>query len=50
MDDLAVTLLEDYQVRSVIKRGKRVQSIPAPSAVVDELVAECDLVITGSGD
>jgi hypothetical protein len=50
VDDLADVLVQKYGVRSVIKRGKRLQSIPAPEAVIAELVAACDLVITGSGD
>lgn len=50
VDDLADMLMQNYGVRSVIKRGKRLQSIPAPEAVIAELTAECDLVIAGSGD
>ena len=50
VDDLAEVLLRDYGVHSVIKRGKRLQSIPAPGEVLDELADVCDLVITGSGD
>jgi hypothetical protein len=50
VDDLADVLLRNYGVRAVLKRGKRVQSIPAPKEVIDELAHECDLIITGSGD
>ena len=50
VDDLADVLVQKYGVCSVVKRGKRLQSIPAPEAVIAELVAACDLVITGSGD
>jgi hypothetical protein len=50
VDDLADVLVRNYGVRSVLKRGKRVQSIPAPDAIIEELVNECDLIITGSGD
>ena len=50
VDDLAEVLMREYGVRSVVKRGKRLQSIPAPGEVLDELAAVCDLVITGSGD
>jgi hypothetical protein len=50
VDDLAEVLVGRYGVRSVLKRGKRVQSIPAPTEVVDELARDCDLIITGSGD
>lgn len=50
VDELARVLVQDHGVREVLKRGKRVQSIPAPDPVLDELAAHCDLVITGSGD
>ena len=49
-DDLAEVLVSQHGVRAVLKRGKRVQSIPAPQGVIDEVTQECDLVITGSGD
>lgn len=50
VDDLADLLVGKYGVGSVIKRAKRVSSIPAPDALIEELSAKCDLVITGSGD
>ena len=50
IDDLAVLLSERYGVKSVIKRGKRSVATPAAAPVLDELAAQCDLVITGSGD
>lgn len=50
VDDLADLLVSKYGVSSVIKRSKRVSSIPAPDALIKELSEQCDLVITGSGD
>ena len=50
VDDLADVLMQKYGVRAVHKRSKRLQSIPAPDAMIIELVADCDLVISGSGD
>lgn len=50
VDDLAELLVSRYAVRKVIKRAKRVSSIPAPPALIKELSEECDVVITGSGD
>ncbi len=50
VDDLAALLTSQYGVRRVIKRRKPSASIPATSAVVEELARECDVVITGSGD
>ena len=49
-DDLSALLLERYGAARVIKRAKRGAAMPAPAAIIDELAAECDLVITGSGD
>ncbi len=50
VDDLADVLISNYGVKKVLKRGKRVQSVPAPEAVYAELEADADIVITGSGD
>ena len=50
IDDLAELLLGRYGAQTVIKRAKRVSSIPAPEALINELSENCDLVITGSGD
>ena len=50
VDDLAALLVERHGVRTVIKRGKRGASMPAPEAIVEELAGQCDLVIAGSGD
>lgn len=50
IDDLADILVEKYGVKKVLKRSKRVQSIPAPESVLAELREEADIVITGSGD
>jgi len=50
VDDLATLLVERYGVKTILKRGKRGASIPAPGAIIEELASQCDLVITGSGD
>jgi len=50
VDDLATLLVERHGVRTVLKRGKRGASIPAPGEIIEELAGQCDLVITGSGD
>jgi len=50
VDALAEELVRRHGVKAVVKRTKRVQSVPAPGATMDELAARCDLVITGSGD
>lgn len=50
VDDLAELLQERYAVARVLRRRKRSASVPAPEEMIGELVAHCDLVITGSGD
>lgn len=50
VDDLAELLTARYGVARVIKKKKRAASVPAEDSVYDELAAQCDLVITGSGD
>jgi hypothetical protein len=49
-DDLGELLMSKYAVTRVIKRRKPSASVPANPEVIDELSAECDVVITGSGD
>jgi hypothetical protein len=50
VDALAERLVAEHGVARVVKARKKAASIPADRAVLDELAAECDLVITGSGD
>ncbi len=50
VDDLADLLIRNYGVKKVIKRQKRASSVPVPGDVLDHLISNCDLVITGSGD
>ncbi len=50
VDDLADLLTTRYGVAKIIKRKKRAASVPADDAVYEEMAAQCDLVITGSGD
>jgi hypothetical protein len=50
VDALADVLVKDYGVARVVKRRKKSASVPAPADMVADIVKECDLVITGSGD
>ncbi|MEO8442216.1 MAG: hypothetical protein ABI547_06985 [Betaproteobacteria bacterium] len=50
VDDLADLLTSRHGVKRVLKRQKRSASVPAPDEVIKEFAAQCDLVITGSGD
>lgn len=49
-DDLGELLRVRYGVARVVRHRKRTASMPAPAAVFADLKAQCDLVITGSGD
>jgi len=50
VDAIEALLTTRHGVERVVKVRKRAASIPADSAAIDALSAECDLVITGSGD
>ncbi len=49
-DDLGELLMSKYGVARVIKHRKPSASVPAKPEVIAQLSAECDVVITGSGD
>jgi hypothetical protein len=49
-DDLGELLMSKYAVARVVKRRKPSASVPAKPEVIEALSAECDVVITGSGD
>ena len=42
--------MSKYGVARVVKRRKPSASVPAKAQVIEDLSAECDVVITGSGD
>ena len=43
-------LADRYEFRGVVARNKRNASRPCPEHIIDELVEQCDVVITSSGD
>ncbi len=43
-------LADRYEFKGVIARNKRNASRPCPEEIIDELVEQCDVVITSSGD
>ncbi len=49
VDDLAQLLIERHGVARVLKHRKPGQ-VPVIGSVLDQFAAECDAVITGSGD
>jgi hypothetical protein len=50
VDDVATLLVEKYGAAGVVKRAKGSPSLPAPDAVMRDIVAQCDAVVSGSGD
>ena len=50
VDEIAQLLVSRHGVARVVKERKRSASVPADKAVLDAVAAQCDLVITGSGD
>ena len=50
VEDMETLFVEKYGVARVVKRRKTSASIPAPPDTLNELAAQCDLIITGSGD
>ena len=50
VDDLAELLASRYGVKRTVKCNKRSPGIPAPEDIMSDVVGQCDLVITGSGD
>ena len=49
-DDLAALLVSRHGVARVVRHRKRAASVPALESVYADIEANCDLVITGSGD
>ena len=49
-DDMAEILQREHGVVAIVRHRKRVASVPAPEEALVDVVAKCDLVITGSGD
>jgi len=49
-DDMAMILKERCGVTGIVRHRKRVASVPAPDDAMQDVVDQCDLVITGSGD
>jgi hypothetical protein len=50
VDDVAALLVAKHGTSSIIKRRKRSASQGASAEVMNELVEQCDAIVTGSGD
>lgn len=48
--EMGQLLTSEHGVKRVVTHRKRAASIPAAQQALESLAAECDLVITGSGD
>ena len=49
-DDMAMLLQREHGVKMVVRHQKRTSTMAAGADVIRDMVAECDLVIAGSGD
>ncbi len=47
---IGALLQERYALKELLLRTKPNFSLPAPTAVIDELAARCDVVVAGVGD
>lgn len=50
LDALEELLSEQFEFASVVKRGKKDVTSPCPPEIVEDLVAQSDIVITAIGD
>jgi hypothetical protein len=50
VEDLSRILIERYGVKAVVKQRKRSASQGLSEAAMNELVAQTDAIVTGSGD
>lgn len=50
LDMVHEVLADRYEFKSVVTRNKHNASRPCPRDIIDELVEQCDVVITSSGD
>ncbi len=50
LDQLEKLLSERYEFATVVRRAKKDVTRPCPQEIVDDLVAQCDLVVTAIGD
>ena len=49
-DRIEELLSERYRIAGVVRTRKANAAVPATAAVIEQLVGECDVVITASGD
>lgn len=47
---LAAIMAEHYQIKGIVARNKRNVSRPCPELMMQELLDQCDVLVTASGD
>jgi len=50
LDHVAALMAEHYQIKGIVARNKRNVSRPCPEPMMQELLDQCDVVVTASGD
>jgi hypothetical protein len=50
LDEVGALLRQEHGVAEVVRRKKMSITDPVPREILDELVAECDVVVVGVGD
>ena len=50
LDHVAALISEHYQIKDIVARTKANPSHPCPDDLMQELVAQCDAVVTAAGD
>ena len=50
LDKVGTLLAEHYQLNGIVARNKGTASRPCPDSLLQELLAQCDVVVTGVGD
>ena len=50
LDEVYALIQDTYEFKGVVRLNKKDSSRPAPKHIVDELLEQCDLVITATGD
>ncbi len=50
LDYVSVLIAEHYQIQGVVARDKGNASRPCPDDLLQELLSQCDMVVTATGD
>jgi len=50
LDKVGTLLAEHYQFKEVVARNKGNASRPCPDNLLQEMLAQCDVVVTATGD